>query len=201
MKPSARATARATVDFPAPAGRRSRPPSRRQRREVRGEPRVGDLRGLHPHDLDALAGRQPGDRAEQRQPVVAVGVAAGRRAARRCRARRTRRARPRSRAPRPRSPSTTVAIRSDSLTRSSPAPRTTVSPSAKQPSSATSGSSSIASGTSSASTVVPSIGPPETSMSADRLGRRRMSPGRLERRRARSPPSARGSAGSRCGSS
>ena len=43
-------------------------------------------------------------------------------------------------------PSTTVAIRSDSLSRSSAAPRTTVSPSAKQPSSATSGSSSIASG-------------------------------------------------------
>ena len=51
-------------------------------------------------------------------------------------------------APRPRSPSTTVAIRSDSLSRSSAAPRTIVSPSAKQPSSATSGSSSIASGTS-----------------------------------------------------
>src|SRR5215207_5969149 len=68
-------------------------------------------------------------------------------------------------APRPRRPSTTVAIRSDSLTRSSPAPRTTVSPSAKQPSSATSGSSSIASGTSSASTVVPRSGPCATSRS------------------------------------
>ena len=45
-------------------------------------------------------------------------------------------------------PSTTVAIRSDSLWRSSSAPETTVSPSAKQPASATSGSSSIASGTS-----------------------------------------------------
>ena len=55
-------------------------------------------------------------------------------------------------APSPRRPSTTVAIRSDSLTRSSWAPRTTVSPSAKQPSRATSGSSSIANGTSSGST-------------------------------------------------
>ena len=53
-------------------------------------------------------------------------------------------------APSPRRPSTTVAIRSVSLSRSSCAPATTVSPSAKQPSSATSGSSSIASGTSSA---------------------------------------------------
>src|SRR3712207_8739804 len=46
------------------------------------------------------------------------------------------------RSPRPPSPSTTPAIRSDSFTRSSSAPRTTVSPSAKQPSKATSGSSS-----------------------------------------------------------
>ena len=45
------------------------------------------------------------------------------------------------------------------------APRTTVSPSAKQPSSATSGSSSIASGTSSASTTVPTSGPYATSSS------------------------------------
>ena len=52
-------------------------------------------------------------------------------------------------APSPRRPSTTRAMRSDSLKRSSPAPRTTVSPSAKAPSSATSVSSSIASGTSS----------------------------------------------------
>ncbi len=56
-------------------------------------------------------------------------------------------------------------MRSDSLTRSSCAPRTTVSPSAKQPSSATSGSSSIASGTSSGSTTVPSSAPWATSRS------------------------------------
>ena len=68
-------------------------------------------------------------------------------------------------APRPRSPLTTVAMRSDSLTRSSAAPRTTVSPSAKQPISATRGSSSMASGTSSASTVVASMGPWPTSRS------------------------------------
>ena len=61
-------------------------------------------------------------------------------------------------APSARSPSTTPAIRSDSFTRSSSAPRTTVSPSAKQPRRATSGSSSIASGTSAGSTVVPSSG-------------------------------------------
>ena len=68
-------------------------------------------------------------------------------------------------APRPRSPSTTPAIRSDSLTRSSSAPLTTVSPSAKAPSRATSVSSSIASGTSSGSTVVPSSGEWATSSS------------------------------------
>ena len=68
-------------------------------------------------------------------------------------------------APSPRRPSTTPAILSDSLTRSSCAPRTIVSPSAKQPSSATSGSSSIASGTSSGSTTVLSSAPWATSRS------------------------------------
>ncbi len=58
-------------------------------------------------------------------------------------------------APSPARPSTMPAIRSDSLARSSAAPLTTVSPSAKQPSRATSGSSSIADGTSSAVTEVP----------------------------------------------
>ena len=50
--------------------------------------------------------------------------------------------------------STTDAIRSDSLWRSSSAPLTTVSPSANAPARATSGSSSIASGTSPAATLV-----------------------------------------------
>ena len=49
------------------------------------------------------------------------------------RARRSRPRSPRSSPPRPRRPSTTAVMRSDSLTRSSAAPRTTVSPSAKQP--------------------------------------------------------------------
>ena len=92
-------------------------------------------------------------------------------------------------------------MRSDSLTRSSCAPRTTVSPSAKQPSSATSGSSSIASGTSSGSTTVPSSGAVGDVEVADRLLRRASSPARPRGRRARSPPSAAGSAGSRCASS
>ena len=69
------------------------------------------------------------------------------------------------RAPSPPRPSTTAAIRSVSFSRSSCAPRTTVCPSAKQPSSATRGSSSIASGTSSGSTTVPSSGPWATSSS------------------------------------
>src|SRR5947209_7882753 len=69
------------------------------------------------------------------------------------------------RAPSPRRPSTTPAMRSDSLTRSSPAPRTTVSPSAKQPSSATSGSSSISNGTSSGPTSVATNGAAATSRS------------------------------------
>ena len=56
-------------------------------------------------------------------------------------------------------------MRSDSLTRSSSASRTTVSPSAKAPSSATSVSSSIASGTSSGPTSVPSSGAEATSSS------------------------------------
>src|ERR687896_293203 len=68
-------------------------------------------------------------------------------------------------APRPRRPSTTAAIRFDSLKRSSPAPRTTVSPSANAPSSATRVSSSIASGTSSGPTAVPSSGADATSSS------------------------------------
>ena len=68
-------------------------------------------------------------------------------------------------APSPRRPSTTAAIRSDSFSRSSAAPRTTVSPSANAPSSATSVSSSIASGTSSGPTSVPSSGPDATSSS------------------------------------
>ena len=91
-------------------------------------------------------------------------------------------------APRPRSPSTTVAIRSDSLTRSSCAPRTTVSPSAKQPSSATSGSSSIASGTSSARPPCRAAAPAATSRSLDRLARREPSRLGARARRARSPP-------------
>ena len=63
--------------------------------------------------------------------------------------------------------------------RSSPAPRTTVSPSAKAPSSATSVSSSIASGTSSGSTSCPRAAP--RPRPARRPARRRLSvPGVLE---------------------
>ena len=165
MKPSALATARATVDLPAPAGPSIATTIRLHRgREVVGEPRIGDVGGLHAHDLHALAGGEAGDRAQQREAVIAVGLHPP--AAQPARAAHHEAVVKASMsAPRPRRPSTTVAMRSDSLTRSSPAPRTTVSPSAKQPSRATSGSSSIASGTSSASTVVPSIGPEETSRS------------------------------------
>src|SRR3954447_15329024 len=76
VKPSRSATARATVDLPAPAG-----PSMAitmalrldELAQVGLEAGVGDGRRLHPHDLDAAARGQPGDRAEHRQPVVAVG--------------------------------------------------------------------------------------------------------------------------------
>ena len=153
-------------------GRRRVGRAAEQALEVGGEAGVGDRGRLHPDDLDALARREPGDRAEHRQPVVAVGVASRRRAGRRCRARRSRPAVASMSAPRPRRPSTTVAMRSVSLSRSSPAPRTIVSPSAKQPSSATSGSSSIASGTSSASTTVAPSGESRDVELGDRLGRR-----------------------------
>ena len=130
------------------------------------EARVGDVGGLHAVDLHALARGQ----ARRRRRASPGG------------GRRGRRSRPPRRPPVPRDdeavlggldgrrpgragPSTTVAMRSDSFRRSSCAPRTTVSPSAKQPSSATSGSSSMASGTSSASTTVPTSGPAVTSRS------------------------------------
>ncbi len=127
-----------------PGRRRPRPPSRPPRR-----PRAR--------------------RDRRRRPASPCGDRRGRRschrAGRRCRARRSRRRSPRSRRRAPRRPSTTSAMRSDSFTRSSWAPCTIVSPSAKQPSSATRGSSSIASGTSSASTTVPSSAPWATSRS------------------------------------
>ena len=169
--------------------------------QIGGEARVGDRRGLHPDDLDALArwrGRRPrrASRAGGRR-----GRAACRRAGRRCRARRSRPPSPRGRRRARASPSTTVAIRSDSLTRSSAAPSTTVSPSAKQPSSATSGSSSIASGTSSAVTRVPRSGPCATSSSRERLGVGRRASRASRARRAASRPCARGCGRSRSGSS
>src|SRR4029077_16926663 len=78
VNPSSSATPRATVDLPDPAGPSIATivirVSRDQRRDVVAEPRVRDRRGLHSHDLDALARSQPGDRPEQRQTVVAVGV-------------------------------------------------------------------------------------------------------------------------------
>ena len=86
------------------------------RGEVGREARIGDRGRLHPDDLDALAAGEPGHRAEHRQPVVAVRIAARRRAARRCRARRSRRRWPRCRRRGRAGPSTTVAMRSDSLT-------------------------------------------------------------------------------------
>ena len=127
-----------------------KPPSPAAGPEVRLEVRVGHRRGLHPDHLDALVGREPGDRAEHRHPVVAARVERRRRAA--ASRRRGRRSRPRSPRCRRRAragPSTTPSIRSDSLRAARPRRATTVSPSAKAPSSATSVSSSIASGTSS----------------------------------------------------
>ena len=101
-----------------------------------------------PVDLDALARGEPGDRRPSSPGGDRRGCRSCRPAGRRCRCTTKPSSVASISAPSPRSPSTTPAIRSDSLTRSSWAPRTSVSPSAKQPSSATSGSSSIASGTS-----------------------------------------------------
>ena len=55
---------------PPPAGAAQAGLSSRSRSAVK--PGVGDRGRLHPHDLDALARREAGDRAEHRQPVVAV---------------------------------------------------------------------------------------------------------------------------------
>ena len=77
------------------------------------------------------------------------------------------------------SSSTTVAIRSDSLTRSSPAPRIVVVPRAKLASSTIRGSSSISVGTISASMSVATSSAGRTSMSATgspAASRRRNSP-------------------------
>src|SRR6478735_4737165 len=85
VKPSSRASARATVDLPAPAGpsiatticraaggAASR--SRMQPGDVVDEPRVGHGRRVHADDLDALARRQTRDRAHHRQAMVAARV-------------------------------------------------------------------------------------------------------------------------------
>ena len=107
--------------------------------QVVHEARVGHGRRVHTVDLDALARGEAGDGAEHRDPVVARGPRSARPAGRRC----PRTAKPSSvasaSAPSPRRPSTTAAMRSDSFSRSSWAPRTTVSPSAKAPSSADQG--------------------------------------------------------------
>ena len=127
--------------------------------QVALEARVADRGRLEAAHLDPLARGEPGDRAQHRQAVIAGGVErAAAQAAAAADDEAVRRS-PRSRRRAPRSPSTTVAIRSDSLWRSSSAPETTVSPSAKQPASATSGSSSIASGTSPPPTRVARSGP------------------------------------------
>ena len=86
MKPSARASARATVLLPAPAGpsiattirERLLPPacaSQAMSAARSGlEARVGHRRRVHPQHFDALRSGQAGHRAEHRQPVIAVRV-------------------------------------------------------------------------------------------------------------------------------
>ena len=186
MKPRRSATARATVDLPAPAGPsmamtmarerlagearpdRRRSPDRRPRRPPSRRPRRRS-RLASPATAPSIASRwspwaaivppssPPVPRTAKPSAVASMS------------------------APSPRRPSTTVAIRSDSLRRSSCAPSTTVSPSAKQPSSATSGSSSIASGTSSAVTRVRGQRAVRDLERRERLGVRRGGRARLER--------------------
>jgi MFS family permease len=48
-------------------------PGLRERREVGGEARVGDGRGVHADDLDPLGAGEAGDGADHREPVVPAG--------------------------------------------------------------------------------------------------------------------------------
>ena len=160
-----------------------------------------DRRGLHPDDLDALAAGEPRDRAEHREPVVAVRVdrpaaqAAG--AAHRepvggrldvgAEARAARRRRSRC----GRTPSAAAPAR----------PRRPSRPRRSSPSSATSGSSSIASGTSSGVTRVPTSGPWATSSSHSGSASGAASLAPLELADHARRPCARGSGRSRRGSS
>ena len=150
-----------------------------QRGEVGLEAGVADRGRLHPVDLDALARGEAGDGAEHRDPVVAVGV--DRAAAQAAGARRS--TIPSSVGstwpPSAVRAAATVSIRSDSLRRSSAASRIVVVPSAKQAASATSGSSSIASGTSAPPTSVPRSAPrrdAQVARSARRRARRSARP-------------------------
>ena len=133
----------------AGAGRRSS-----QRREVLEEARVGDRRRLHAVDLDALARARPATapsiarRWSPRESIVPPAQAAGAAHDEAVVGRLDVAAERRSGRRRPRD---AVGLLEAQLPRAAD----DVSPSAKQPSSATSGSSSIASGTSSASTIVP----------------------------------------------
>ena len=102
-------------------------------RTLRGDPAeiveeagIRDGGGLDASHLDALARRQPGDRSQHREPVVAGRVERAAAQPSRALDREAVRARLDLARRAPRRPSTTVAIRSDSLWRSSSAPATTV---------------------------------------------------------------------------
>ena len=137
------------------------------RRQPLGEIREADRQRLGALDADALLRADADDRPQHGDAVVAGGLRRGRRAA--GAGRRAPRSRPRARSRGRRTrfiSSTTVRMRSDSLTRSSPAPRMVVVPRAKLASSTSSGNSSISAGTISGSMSVATSSAGRTSMSA-----------------------------------
>ena len=123
-----------TLRGDAPRGRPRTPDMRHPRLGSRSRPRPRARRARRPRPASPAGGRRPRRARRRRSPPVPSIMKPSGAAS--------------MRAPRPRSPSTTVVMRSDSLRRSSSAPCTDVRPSANAPSSATIGSSSIASGTS-----------------------------------------------------
>ena len=121
-------SARATVVLPAAMNRRDKPCqlSLRQPAQCVEETRIRNRDGVGAVDRRRALGGQRGDRERHRHPVIAARVGDCRLAGRRPSGRRSTNPSGRSSASRPsaRKPATSAAMRSLSLTRSSPAPLT-----------------------------------------------------------------------------
>ena len=171
--------------------------SGRQRGEVGLKARVADGGGLDALDLDPLARGQTGDRAEHRDPVIAVGVDRAAAQAAAALDRDPVRARLDLSAERAAAPSLTAAIRSDSLRRSSAASRILVVPFSEAGGERHQGQLVDRQRHLGAADLDPRAGPTRrTRMRADRLAATFAL--RLDLEPA--PPSARGSSAARCGS-